>query len=100
MDQVSFEEAVASLLALARPPAERTVPLPEAVGEVLARDVAADRNIPPFDRAAMDGYAVRWTGREEDRRYRVIGIVNPGDAWTGQAAETDCVKIMTGAKVP
>ena len=100
MKHVSFEEAVATVMGMARAPGERIVRLPEAVGEVLSRDVAADRNIPPFDRAAMDGYAVRWTGREEDRTYRVIGTVNPGDAWSGQAAETDCIKIMTGAKVP
>jgi molybdopterin molybdotransferase len=74
--------------------------LPEAVWEILSRDVVADRNIPPFHRAAMDGYAVRWTGKEAERPYRVIGTVNPGDTWTGEAAETDCIKIMTGAKLP
>lgn len=97
---VSFEEALASVLRLARKPAERVVRLPDAVGEVLCRDVVADRNIPPFHRAAMDGYAIRWSGKETDRPYRVIGTVNPGETWSGEAAEADCVKIMTGAKLP
>lgn len=97
---VSFEEAIASVLRLARKPAERVVRLPDAVGEVLCRDVVADRNIPPFHRAAMDGFAIRWTGKEAERPYRVIGTVNPGDTWTGQAAETECIKIMTGSMLP
>ncbi len=100
MTDVSFEEAIASVLGLARGPGERIVRLPDAVGEILSRDVVADRNIPPFHRAAMDGYAVRWTGKEADRPYRVIATVNPGDTWSGQAGESDCIKIMTGAKVP
>lgn len=100
MESVSFEEAIASVLGLVREPEERTVRLPDAAGEVLSRDVVADRNIPPFDRAAMDGYAVRWSGREADLSYRVVGTVNPGDAWRGEAGASDCVKIMTGAKIP
>ncbi len=100
MTNVTFEEAIASVLGLARKPAERIVRLPDAVGEILSRDVVADRNIPPFHRAAMDGYAVRWTGKEADRSYRVIGTVNPGETWSGPAGETDCIKIMTGAKIP
>ena len=100
MAYVSFEEAIASVLELAGEPGERIVRLPDAVGEVLSRDVVADRNIPPFHRSAMDGYAVRWSGKEADRPYLVIGTVNPGDTWSGQAGETDCVKIMTGAKLP
>jgi molybdopterin molybdotransferase len=97
---VSFEEAISSVLRLAHKPAERVVQLPDTVGEVLSRDVVADRNIPPFHRASMDGFAVRWTGKEAERPYQVIGTVNPGDTWSGQAAETDCIKIMTGAKLP
>src|SRR4030065_351304 len=76
------------------------VPLPDVAGEILARDVIADRNIPPFPRAAMDGFAVVWTGRETERPYRVVGAAKPGTVWGGEAAETDCVRIMTGAKVP
>lgn len=97
---LTFEEAIASIMQLARKPGERIVRLPEAAGEVLSRDVVADRNIPPFHRASMDGFAVRWTGKETERPYRVIGTVNPGDIWSGQAAEADCIRIMTGAKIP
>lgn len=97
---ITFEEALASVLPLVRARDVRRVPLPDAVGEVLARDVVADRNIPPFPRAAMDGFAVVWTGRETERPYGVAGTVNPGAVWSGEAAEAECVRIMTGAKVP
>lgn len=97
---VSFEDAVAAILALAKRPQERVLPLSDATGEVLYRDVVADRNIPPFPRSAMDGFAVRWTGREDKLSYRIIGTVNPGQAWAGAAGEVECVKIMTGASVP
>jgi molybdopterin molybdotransferase len=63
-------------------------------------DIAADRNIPPFPRAAMDGFAVVWTGKEDRSPYRVIGTVTPGTRWSGACGAGDCIKIMTGAAVP
>jgi molybdopterin molybdotransferase len=97
---VTFEEAIATVLALAREPAERVVRLSDAAGAVLSADVTADRNIPPFHRATMDGYAVRWTGQEDARPFRVIGTVNPGDVWSGKAGGAECIQIMTGAMLP
>lgn len=97
---VTFEEAIASVLCLAAPKGERTVLLPDAAGEVVSRDIVADRNIPPFPRAAMDGFALRWTGGEDKHIYRIIGTVNPGQSWAGEADDAECVKIMTGASVP
>lgn len=97
---LTFEEAILSVLELAGPAGERMVLLPAAAGETLAGDVAADRDIPPFPRAAMDGYAVRWSGKENAHPFRVIGTVNPGQTWEGSPAADECVKIMTGATVP
>lgn len=97
---VTYEEALASVLSMVRIQEVRNVSLPDVVGEILARDACADRDIPPFPRAAMDGYAVVWTGAEAEKPYRVVGTVNPGSVWEGEAGESDCVKIMTGAAVP
>lgn len=98
---VSLEDTLAKTAALVRPPRNtRTVPLPECTGEVLAADIAADRNIPPFPRAAMDGFAVVWSGREDQVPYRVIGTVTPGTPWSGAPGAGECIKIMTGAAVP
>lgn len=97
---VTFEEALATVLPIVRVQERQVVSLPDTVGQILARDLVADRDIPPFPRAAMDGYAVAWTGAETERAYRVIGTVNPGSVWDGRPEGSDCVKIMTGAMVP
>jgi len=96
----TYEDALASVLPVVRVREIHHVSLATVVGEILARDVEADRNIPPFPRAAMDGYAVVWTGREVDRPYRIVGTVNPGSVWNGNVSDSDCIGIMTGAMVP
>jgi molybdopterin molybdotransferase len=97
---VTYEEALASVLRLVHAGKAHVITLADAPGEVLARDVFADRDIPPFPRAAMDGYAVIHAGTAAGRSYRVVGTVNPGSTWRGDASGSDCVKIMTGAMVP
>ena len=80
---------------------EESVPLAEALGRVLRQPIRADMDLPPFDRAMMDGYAVR----AEDTarapvRLRVVGEVRAGMAFSGAVAAGEAVKIMTGAAVP
>jgi molybdopterin molybdotransferase len=78
-----------------------TVGLLASAGRVLAEDVVADRDQPPFDRATRDGFAVRaeeWAG---GRRLRVAGQVRAGEVWAGEAmASGSAIEIMTGAAVP
>src|SRR5437762_1929765 len=51
-----------------------SVPLAEAMGRILAEDIAADSDLPPFDRAQMDGYAVRAADTQNGgARLRVVG---------------------------
>ncbi|GAB4362089.1 MAG: molybdopterin molybdotransferase MoeA [Deltaproteobacteria bacterium] len=97
---ITYEEALATVLPAVTIRQSEYVPLPEAVGRILARDLSADRDIPPFPRAAMDGFALVWSGRERERSYRVIRTVTPGTTWEGRPEESDCVKIMTGSMVP
>ncbi|GBC76680.1 Molybdopterin molybdenumtransferase [bacterium HR08] len=80
--------------------AER-VPLAEAFGRILRQPIRADMDLPPFDRAMMDGYAVR----AEDTvrapvRLRVVGELLAGMTFSGAIAPGEAVKIMTGAVVP
>jgi molybdopterin molybdotransferase len=80
--------------------AER-VALGEALGRVLAEEVAADRDYPPFDRSTRDGYAVRSDdAQSQPVRLRVAAEIKAGDVFTGQLAAGHCVSIMTGAAVP
>ncbi len=83
-------------------PPER-VALGGALGRVLCEDVFADSDLPPFDRAQMDGYAVRAedTTRGVPVRLRVVGEAAAGRGWHGRTMEAgEAVRIMTGAPVP
>jgi molybdopterin molybdotransferase len=79
--------------------------LGEAAGRVLRRDAVSDLDLPPFDRARMDGYAVRaadTTGASAERpvRLRAIGEAAAGQAFAGNVGAGEAVRIMTGAPVP
>lgn len=82
-------------------PASETVELKNALGRVLAREIRADRDYPPFDRAARDGFAVRSADcAKEGATLRVMGEVAAGTGFRGQIGAGECVQIMTGAPVP
>jgi molybdopterin molybdotransferase len=72
----------------------------EAAGYVLAQDLIADRNYPPFDRATRDGYAVRASESAAGATLLCIGEIKAGDALTQPLERGTCVQIMTGAPVP
>ncbi len=77
------------------------VSLPQAHGRVLAQDVVADSDLPPFDRSQMDGYAVRAIDAQAAPvRLRIVGESAAGKGWHNQLAEGQAVRIMTGAPVP
>lgn len=81
-------------------PAEQ-VKLVQALGRVLAEDVVADSDLPPFDRSQMDGYAVRAEdAKEAPVRLRIVGESAAGRGWHQQLEEGHAVRIMTGAPVP
>lgn len=102
---LSFPEALAEVLAQARPlarPSEmERVALQDADGRVLAEPVRADRDQPPFDRSTRDGYAVRAAELSSGATLRVVGSLRAGEHWTGPAlAAGEAIEIMTGAPVP
>lgn len=77
------------------------VSLGMAMGRVLAETIRADRDYPPFDRASMDGYAVRYTDLERGiRRFTVVETLLAGSLPTRSIGTGECYKIMTGAAVP
>ena len=86
-----------------RQPATELVALLEALGRVLAEDVGADRDQPPFDRSTRDGFAVvaealRVAGAEG---LAVVGEVRAGEQWRGpEIAAGQALAIMTGAPLP
>jgi molybdopterin molybdotransferase len=101
----SFEDARAQVIEkcreLRRVPSTESVELKSALGRVLAQDIHADREYPPFDRAARDGFAVRSADcRKENGTLRIIGEVAAGAGFHGSVSAGECVQIMTGAPVP
>jgi molybdopterin molybdotransferase len=99
---LTFLDARATVLREVR--SQRAVPRAETVliedspGRILAEDIAADRDYPPFNRSVRDGYAVR--SSDTPGRLRVIGEVRAGETFQGVVNSTDAVEIMTGAPVP
>lgn len=72
-----------------------------ALGRILMRDIAADRNYPPFNRSIRDGFAVRASdAAEPGARLRLIGESRAGVAFDGAVGAGECVRILTGAPLP
>jgi len=99
---ISAEEAIETI---GKVPIRRLAPegkwLWQAVGFVLAEEIRTPRDIPPYDRSAMDGYAVRISDLEEiPCRLEVVGLRGAGDNRAIRMGAGECVKIMTGAAVP
>jgi molybdopterin molybdotransferase len=97
MQLLSYDDALILLKDLPIEAKRLTVSVTEAVGRVLARDVCAYRDQPPFDRGTMDGFALL-PGKELS--FRVVGTVLAGERRDESLAAGDAVAIMTGAPVP
>ena len=82
--------------------ATEELPLFNALGRVLARDVVSPISVPPHDNSAMDGYAFAGAqlAKGQPLTLRVVGTALAGKAWAGSVAAGECVKIMTGAIMP
>jgi molybdenum cofactor synthesis domain-containing protein len=81
------------------------VPLSAAVGRVAAADVASTVDVPPFDRAGMDGYAVAaedtfGAGRYDPRLLTVVETIYTGETPAKAIAAGECAEIATGAPMP
>lgn len=103
---LQIEEAQAMLTQQVRK-IEQTerVPLADALGRVLAEDVTAERDQPPFPRSPLDGYAVRaadvaGASKENPAVLHVIGRIYAGYVFDGIVGEGQAVRLMTGAPIP
>jgi len=77
--------------------------LSEASGRVLARDVASDVDLPPFEKSAMDGFAVRladFRSAAGEVELEVLGESKAGFPFEGDISDGQCVAIYTGAEAP
>lgn len=98
---ISVAEAIRIVKEQTQPLPVESVALGEARGRVLAEDIIADSDLPPFDRALMDGYAVRAADTASvPARLRIVGESAAGSGWGGEIQPGEAVRIMTGAPVP
>jgi molybdopterin molybdotransferase len=103
---IPLDEARAILDAAARPLTRiEHVELPGVAHRVLAEDIVAGADVPPFARAMMDGYAVQaadtvGAARETPRLLQLAGRVFTGEVFAATVAAGSCVEIATGAPLP
>jgi molybdopterin molybdotransferase len=102
-DLLSMSAALELLGAKVEPVAEpETVPLKAARGRILARPVTATRDVPPYDNAAVDGYAVAFDDLAADAAtlLTVAGRAAAGHPLSGAAARGTAARVFTGAPMP
>jgi len=97
---ISVAQAQALLFDLVKPLPVETVPLIDAANRVLARDVSATRDQPPFAASSMDGYALNAAEAEQHAQFKVIGESAAGHRFDGGVGAGQAVRIFTGAPVP
>ena len=69
----------------------------DSVNRILAEDIIADVDLPPFDNSAMDGYAIKFSERN---KWNIIGEISAGNYSSINLSENDAVLITTGSKIP
>src|ERR1700733_10921013 len=96
-----YKAARELVIAQARSFGKERIGLEEAYGRVLSEKILADRDYPPFDRASVDGYAIRYDDIGQGiRHFAIMETIYAGSAVTRSIRSGECYKIMTGASVP
>jgi molybdenum cofactor synthesis domain-containing protein len=105
-DTIPLDEARELIASVVRPLARtERVPIASAGGRVLAQAITSDRDVPPFSRAGMDGYALVaedtfGASRYEPKSLRVVETVYTGQMPTRTIARGEAAEIATGAPMP
>jgi molybdopterin molybdotransferase len=98
---ISFEEALAKVLACAPLPQTESLPLVHSLGRILAKDISSDRDLPPFDRVAMDGIAICLVEDHPNPSvWEIQATVQAGSAAPPLKGPEFCLEITTGAALP
>jgi molybdopterin molybdotransferase len=95
---VTVDEALSLIFEHVKPKSHQLLPIELALGHVLAEEIIAVHNLPPFDNSAMDGYAIKAAdaGKSLDCAHTIFA----GDKEEIRLQEMNCIKIMTGARIP
>ena len=102
---ISVAEALNKILSHIQSLGPEKVSLLDALGRVIAEEIRAPRDIPPFDNSGMDGYDVRWKGIQSVSsaspvRLEVIEDLPAGSVSSKTLGKGQAIRIMTGAPGP
>lgn len=95
---IPIEEAENILNQISFSPKSETVPLMDALGCILAENITSSISMPPFDKSAMDGYAI--ISGDDSTRFKIVEIIGAGSIPNHALNKGECSKIMTGAMLP
>lgn len=96
-----FNEALTLLLNNIIPTTKTfTLPIEQALNHVLAEDIHSPMNIPPHDNSAMDGYAFAYESLTNSQTLQLAGKALAGAPFDGVCQLGQCIRIMTGGKLP
>ena len=98
---LTVDQALDAIESHVAPGPEEAVPLAEALGRVLTAAIDSDIDSPPFDRALMDGFAVRADDvADGTARLTLVGEVTAGEVASKSIGPGETIQIMTGAPIP
>jgi len=96
-----FEQALSNMLSQVSAITETlTLPIDQALHYVLAQNIASPLNVPPHDNSAMDGYAFTIESLTANKTLTLVGRSMAGAPFQGECKAGECIRIMTGAKMP
>jgi molybdopterin molybdotransferase len=96
-----FEQALAQMLSAIKSVNETEfITLAQGLNRVLASDISSPLNVPPHNNSAMDGYAFKLASLATSKTLTMIGRSMAGEPFQGECQLGECIRIMTGAKLP
>jgi len=96
-----FEQALRNMLSQITPVTETVnLAITQALNSILAQDVSSPLNVPNYDNSAMDGYAFSFESLQQTKTLTLVGRSMAGAPYQGTCKLGECVRIMTGAKMP
>ncbi len=95
---ISMEEAIKILNQVPVKPQTEKIDLDHVLGRILAQDIISGIDMPPFNKSAMDGYAV--ISSDSSENFKIVETIPAGEVPQRQIRHGECAKVMTGGIVP
>ena len=98
---ITVEEADKIIQSQAKDFGTESIPFEDALGRVLAEDLFADRDLPPYNRSTLDGIAIKYNSLKKGiRSFHIKATQAAGDVPVEISNADECIEIMTGAALP